>query len=88
MLSFVLLIQINLGRQPYKIQLSNRLSHIARHIHLIRLVNLKTEVRLVLGIGVCVLVHHFHVQLHNPLVDLLAQSHANDSRVVVTFFED
>lgn len=78
MLALIFLIQIYLCRQPYKIQLSNRLSYIARNIHLIRLVNLKTKVGLVLWVGVCVLVHHFHVQLHYPLVDLLAQTYTDD----------
>lgn len=83
-----LFVEIDLSWQSHKVQISNWFSYILRNIHLIGLVDLKAEVGSVCWFScLSILVNHFHMQLHDSLIDLITESLPNDGWVLMSLFK-
>lgn len=83
-----LFVQVYFSWQSHEVQISNRFSYIVWDIHLICLVDFKTEVILVGRFSsFSVFVYHLHMQLHYSLIDLITETLTYDCWVLMAFLK-
>lgn len=79
-------IEFYLHRKSHKIDVSDRLSNVIRHNHIICVLYLKTKV-ILLGMFLLILIDHLKMQLGYSLIDLISKTVSLDLRGFMSFDE-